>query len=34
MSGWWQALSPSALLLSVADAYQVGRLVARYRYPS
>ena len=30
----WQASSPSARLLSVADAYQVGRLTARYRYPS
>ncbi len=30
----WQASSPSARLLSVADAYQVGRLIARYRYPS
>src|SRR6266699_2129791 len=30
----WQASSPTARLLSVADAYQVGRLVARYRYPS
>ena len=30
----WQASSPSARLLSVADAYQVGHLVARYRYPS
>ncbi len=30
----WQASSPTAQLLSVADAYQVGRLVARYRYPS
>jgi alkylmercury lyase len=29
----WQASSPTARLLSVADAYQVGRLVARYRYP-
>jgi alkylmercury lyase len=30
----WQASSPSARLLSVADAYHVGRLIARYRYPS
>jgi len=30
----WQASSPTARLLSVADAYQVGRLVAHYRYPS
>ena len=30
----WQASSPTARLLSVADAYQVGRLTARYRYPS
>ena len=30
----WQTSSPSARLLSVADAYQVGRLIARYRYPS
>src|SRR5713226_3453055 len=30
----WQAASPKARLLSVADAYQVGRLIARYRYPS
>jgi alkylmercury lyase len=30
----WQASSPSARLLSVADAYQIGRLIARYRYPS
>lgn len=30
----WKASSPSARLLSVADAYQVGRLIARYRYPS
>jgi alkylmercury lyase len=30
----WQASSPSARLLSVDDAYQVGRLIARYRYPS
>ena len=30
----WRASSPSARLLSVADAYQVGRLTARYRYPS
>jgi len=30
----WQASSPRARLLSVADAYQVGRLIARYRYPS
>lgn len=30
----WQASSPTARLLSVADAFQVGRLVARYRYPS
>jgi alkylmercury lyase len=29
----WQASSPTARLLSVADAYQVGRLTARYRYP-
>jgi alkylmercury lyase len=30
----WQASSPQAQLLAVADAYQVGRLIARYRYPS
>lgn len=30
----WQAGSPKARLLSVVDAYQLGRLVARYRYPS
>jgi alkylmercury lyase len=30
----WRASSPSARLLSVADAYRVGRLTARYRYPS
>ena len=30
----WQASSPRARLLSVADAYQVGRLIARSRYPS
>jgi alkylmercury lyase len=30
----WRALSPTAQLLSVADAYQVGRLLARYRSPS
>ncbi len=30
----WQASSPQARLLSVADAYQVGGLIARYRYPS
>ncbi|SRR6266487_7001014 len=30
----WQESSPTARLLSVADAYQVGRLIARYRYPS
>ncbi len=30
----WRASSPSARLLSVADAYKVGRLTARYRYPS
>ncbi len=30
----WQVSSPSAWLLSVADAYRVGRLLARYRYPS
>ncbi len=30
----WQASSPRACLLSVADAYQVGRLIARSRYPS
>ena len=30
----WRASSPSVRLLSVADAYQVGRLIARYRYPS
>jgi len=30
----WQASSPTARLLSVADAYQVGRLIARYRFPS
>ncbi len=29
----WQASSPRARLLAVADAYQVGRLIARYRYP-
>ena len=30
----WQASSPTARLLSVADAYQVGHLLARYRSPS
>ena len=30
----WQASSPSARLLSVTDAYRVGHLLARYRYPS
>lgn len=30
----WRASSPGAWLLSVADAYRVGRLLARYRYPS
>ena len=30
----WQTSSPKARLLSVADAYQVGCLIARYRYPS
>lgn len=30
----WRASSPTARLLSVAEAFQVGRLVARYRYPS
>jgi len=30
----WQTSSPNIRLLSVADAYQVGRLLARYRYPS
>ena len=30
----WQAPSPSARLLSVTDAYRVGRLLARYRSPS
>ncbi len=30
----WQASSPRARLLSVADGYQVGGLIARYRYPS
>jgi len=30
----WQASSPRAWLLSAADAYQVGRLMARYRSPS
>jgi alkylmercury lyase len=30
----WQASSPSARLLSVTDAYRVGHLIARYRYPS
>ena len=30
----WQASSPTARLLSVAEAYQVGRLTARHRYPS
>jgi alkylmercury lyase len=30
----WQASSPTARLLSVTDAYQVGRLFVRYRYPS
>jgi alkylmercury lyase len=30
----WQASSPMARLLSVAEAYQVGRLIAHYRYPS
>ena len=29
----WQASSPTARLLAVADAYQVSRLIARYRYP-
>jgi len=30
----WQASSPTAQLLSVEEAYQVGRLISRYRYPS
>ncbi len=30
----WQASSPKARLLSVAEAYQVGRLISRYRYQS
>ena len=30
----WRASSPTVRLLSVAEAFQVGRLVARYRYPS
>jgi alkylmercury lyase len=30
----WQASSPRARLLSVADASQIGCLIARYRYPS
>ena len=30
----WQASSTSARLLSVTDAYRVGRLLARYRSPS
>ncbi len=30
----WQASSPKARLLSVADTYHVGHLIARYRYPS
>src|SRR6266566_3629793 len=30
----WRASSPTARLLSVAEAFQVGRLIARYRYPS
>ena len=30
----WQASSPRAWLLSVADAYQVGHLLAHYRSPS
>ena len=30
----WQASSPTARLLSVAEAYQFSRLIARYRYPS
>jgi alkylmercury lyase len=30
----WRASSPRARLLSVADAYQVSRLIALYRYPS
>ena len=30
----WQVSSPNARLLSVAEAYQVGRLIARYRYLS
>ncbi len=30
----WQASAPQASLLSVADAYQVGHLISRYRYPS
>ncbi len=30
----WQISSPNARLLSVAEAYQVGRLIARYRFPS
>ncbi len=30
----WQPSSPTARLLSVAEAYQVGRLISRYRYPS
>jgi alkylmercury lyase len=30
----WQASSPTARLLSVEEAYQVGRLITCYRYPS
>jgi len=30
----WQGTSPTVRLLSVVEAFQVGRLVARYRYPS
>ena len=30
----WQTSSPTARLLSVEEAYQVGRLISRYRYPS
>src|SRR5215471_15418127 len=30
----WQASSPTARLLSVEEAYQVGRLISRSRYPS
>jgi len=30
----WQPSSPTARLLSVEEAYQVGRLISHYRYPS